>query len=178
MNSKYLYNPFVIIAGVNSLLIGLLGLLVTSYLSFLTGTHFSGLINVDFAKDSLFWIFLLENTAHWLVLSALFFVIGSVLSKSKVRAVDVFGTTIFSRIPLIITPLFRIIPYFQSFAFYSLAMYILISIYLISIIWTFVLLYNAFKISCNLKSQKLYIPFLFSIILSEVIIKTILYIVI
>jgi hypothetical protein len=171
MNSKILYNPFILIAGMRSVLIGLSGLLLTSYLAYKTGTHFNGLLNIDFAKDSGFWIYLVENCSQWIILSILLFASGLILSKSKLRAIDIFGTTLFSRIPLIITPLIRILPIFQSFAFQSATMYLIIGIYLISLIWTIVLLLNAFKVSCNLKGEKLIISFIVCIILSEVFIN-------
>jgi hypothetical protein len=176
MKNKFIFNPFVQIAGLKSLCIGLSVLFVTSYISYKTGTHFYGLVNIDFAKDSDFWIYLVEISSHWIILSILFYLAGSILSKSKLRAIDIFGTTLFARIPLVIAPLIRIIPVFRSFAFQSASMYLIIAIYMVSLIWTVVLLFNAFKISCNLKNEILIVSFIVSIILSEVLTKLLLFI--
>ncbi len=178
MNSKYLYNPFLKIAGLKSLLIGASGLFLTSYLAFKTGTHYNGLLHIVPAKDSGFWVFFLENISHWIILSILLFLSGLILSKSKLRVIDIFGTTLFSRIPLIIAPVFRTLPIFQSFTIPSPSMFFIIGIYLISLIWTIALIFNAYKVSCNLKNEKLIVSFIVSIILSEVSTRIFLYIII
>ena len=49
--TNYLINPYSRIAGFKSLLAGLIGLLLLSFASFKSGTHFYGLSNIDFAKD-------------------------------------------------------------------------------------------------------------------------------
>jgi len=178
MKSSNLYNPFTKIAGFKSFIIGLTGLLITSYLAFLTGTHFNGLLNIDFAKDADYWVFLTENLSNWLLMSIFMYASGLMLSKSKIRIVDILGTTLLSRIPLVIAPLFRILPVFQSFVFQSWEMYFIIGFYLVSLIWTIILFFNAFKISCNLKNEKLIVSFIVSILLSEICTKLILKIVI
>lgn len=173
MRSSNLYNPFNQIAGLKSLIIGLIGLLITTYLAFITGTHFNGLLNIDFAKDSDYWVFLTENISNWLLISAFMYISGLILSKSKIRVIDIFGTTLLSRVPLIITPLIRTLPVFQSFMHQSWQLYALEGVYLISLIWTIILLFNAFTISCNLKSEKLIISFIVSMTLSEICTKTV-----
>ncbi len=178
MNRKLLYNPFIIIAGLKSLIIGFAGLLLTSFLAFKTGTHFNGLLNIDFAKDSELWVYSLENISHWIISSIIFYSAGSLLSNSRIRIIDILGTVLFSRLPLFITPLIRIIPFFQSFMVHSLAMYVLIGIYIISVIWTIILLVSAFKVSCNLKGEKLIISFIVSMILAEGLTKLLLFILI
>jgi len=168
-----LFNPFNQITGFKSLYFGLIGLLIVTYLAFITGTHFNGLLNINFAKDSDYWVFTTESISNWLLISAFMYISGLILSKSKIRVIDILGTTLLSRIPLIIAPLIRIIPAFQSFMILSWQMYFVIGFYLISLIWTIILLFNAFKISCNLKNEKLIISFIISILLSEICTKLI-----
>jgi hypothetical protein len=175
MNRAFYYNPFIVIAGLESFFIGLTGLLLTSYLSYFTGTHFTGLLNLSFAKDSDFWVFLVENVSDWIILSLLLFIGGSILSKSRIRIIDVLGTVLLSRIPLVIAPAFRIIPFFRSFAIYSAAMYLIAGIYVISLIWCIVLSFNAYKVSCNLKNESLFISFIVIILLSEIITEILLH---
>jgi hypothetical protein len=168
MKINYLYNPFTRIAGLKSLITGLFALLLTTYLSFWTGTHFNGLSNIDFAKDSGFIFFLVEHLSSWISISIFFYLSGLFLSKSKIRVIDILGTLLFARIPLIITPLIRIFPFFQSFVFQSWEMYLILGIYLFSLIWTIILLFNGFKISCNLKNVKLITSFIISLIIAEI----------
>jgi hypothetical protein len=161
------FNPFAQIAGLKSLVLGFLGLFFTTFLAFKTGTHFYGMLNIDYAKDSDYWVFLTENVSSWILLSFFLYLSGIILSKSRIRAIDILGTTLLSRIPLIIAPLIRTMPLFQSFEFQSWEMYFVKGVYLISLIWTIVLLFNAYKISCNLKNERLVVSFIVSLIISE-----------
>lgn len=167
-SNNYIYNPFNRIAGFQSLLIGLAGFLITTYLAYLTGTHFIGFRKIVFARDSAYWVFLAENLSSWLFASIFFFILGFVLSRSKIRIIDVFGTVLFARIPLIAAPLIRLMPFFYSFGFQSWQMYFIEGVYYLSLIWTIVLLYNAYKVSCNLKHERLIISFMINLVLSEV----------
>lgn len=167
--TNYLINPYYRIAGFKSLLVGFIGLLLLSFASFKTGTHFYGFSNIDFAKDSFFVFYALEHAISWLVFAVFAFLLGLFLSKSSVRAIDFLGTSLLARIPLIITPIIRITPIFQSFLFHSFEMYFIIVVYLISLAWTIVLLFNGYKISSNLKSNRLIISFIIVLVISEII---------
>lgn len=168
MSAHNLHNPFVQIAGFRSLMIGFSGFLLTTYLAFKTGTHFNGMLNIDFARDADYWFFAVENLSNWSLTAILMLLCGIVLSKSKVRMIDVFGTTLLSRLPLAIVPVMRLIPAFQSFAFQSWQMYFATGLYFISVVMATILLYNAFKVSCNLKNERLIISFFICMILSEI----------
>ena len=178
MNQKILYNPFYYIAGTKSFLVGIVGLLLISYLAYYTGTHYNGILNIEFAKDSDLWVFLLENITFWFILSTLLYIAGIIFSESKIRPIDIYGTTLIARFPLLITPVIRIIPVFHSFVYKSVTMYLLICIYLVSLTWMVTLLLNAFKITCNLKNEKFIISFIVSILLSEILTKITLYLII
>jgi hypothetical protein len=168
MRISLLFNPFNRIAGLKSLFLGLIGFAITTLLAFKTGTHFYGLLKIDFARDSDYWFFLTENLSNWIFMSTFMSISGLMLSKSKIRLIDIIGTTLLSRIPLIITPLFRLLPVFQSFVSQSWEMYCVFGIYIVSLIWTIFLLFHAFRISCNLKNERLIISFAASIILSDI----------
>lgn len=174
MKNSILFNPFIKIAGGKALALGGIAYLISVFLSYITGTHHYGLFNIDFAKGTVLWIYFIELGTQWFILSLLLYLFGAILSKSKIRVIDVFGTILLAKIPLIITPLFRTIPYFQSFAIFSTAMFVVVGIYSITLIWTLVLLFNAFKVSCNLKQEKLIVSFILSIIISEILSKVIL----
>lgn len=174
MKINYLYNPFKWIAGLKSIVIGLAGLLIVSYTSFQTGTHLNGLTNIVFAKDSDFVFYLVEHLLSWISISMFFYISGLILSKSRIRIIDILGTSLLARIPLIIAPLFRVLPFLKSFVFQSFEMYMITGIYLISSIWTIVLLFNGFKISCNLKNDRLIASFIVSILLSEIVTRLLL----
>lgn len=167
MKINYLYNPFTRIAGFKSLIFGLMGLLLTAFLSFISGTHFNGLSNIGFAKDTVFQFYLFEHVLSWASLSIIFYISGLILSNSKIRIIDIAGITILARIPLILLPLVRLLPVMHSFTVQSWQIYVLMGLYFFSVIWTIALLYNGYKISCNLKQQRLNISFIICLLISE-----------
>lgn len=171
MKINYLFNPFTRIAGFKSFVIGLIGLLLISYLSYISGTHLNGLTDINFAKDTDFIYFISEHLLSWISVSIFFYISGLILSGTRIRIIDILGTSAMARIPLIIPPLVRLLPFFKSFVFQSWEMYTIVGVHIFSLIWTITLLYNGFKISCNLKSEKLIIGFSISLILSEILTK-------
>lgn len=172
-----LHNPFLFIAGYSAFIIGTSILLLTVYLSYITGTHYNGLINIYFAKDTLFIFYFIEQVAHWIVLSILLFVLGTFLSKSKIRFIDVIGTQSLARAPLILLPVIRTFPLFESFVINSFEMHLLITLFVMLVIWSIALMFNAYKISCNVKHKSLIISFILAILLSEFFTKLLIYII-
>jgi hypothetical protein len=163
------YNPFVYIAGVRSLVLAVLIVAVTGWLCFFTGTHNYGLVNVNFASDTVFVIYLLEHVLHWFILTIILFCCGLVFSKSTIRFIDVLGTQGVSRFPLIILPLVRLIPSFRSFMFNSTIMYMLFTLQVAVAVWAVSLMFHAYKISCNVKAPRLTISFIASLFAAEIL---------
>ena len=167
--TNYLINPYSRIAGFKSLFIGFIGLLLLSFTSFKTGTHFYGLSNIDFAEDSKFVFYALEHLISWCAFAVLAFLFGLSLSTSSVRAIDFLGTSLLAKTPLLILPIVSYIPVFKSFVFQSFEMYFIVGIYLLSLAWTITLLFNGYKISSNLKHNRLIVSFVIGLVFSEII---------
>lgn len=121
-SSVLLYNPFIFIAGYKSFAIGISVLMLTIFLAFTTGTHYKGLLNVYFAKDSTYVFYFIEQVSHWIFLSSLLFIFGVFLSKSKIRFIGVIGTQAMARLPLLLLPTIRILAPFESFVINSFQM--------------------------------------------------------
>src|SRR5690606_25900607 len=102
-----LYNPFIYLAGFRSLVIGVIILLLISFVSYVSGTHYWGVVLPYFAKDSGFLYYFAEHSIHWLVLSLLLFMSGKLFSKSRIRFVDVLGTQGVAFAPFFIVPVIR-----------------------------------------------------------------------
>jgi hypothetical protein len=169
MKLNYLYNPFTYFAGVKALLTGLVGLIIISAVAYTTGTHQNGLLYVSFASDTIWPYYFLDHCTSWLSIAVLLYVSGLLFSKSNIRPIDVLGSTLVSRIPLVFLPLIRLIPAFRSFqAWGSINLYLLIIIHIAAVIWCIALLYNAYKVSCNVKGNKLTISFIASLLLAEI----------
>jgi hypothetical protein len=100
------------------------------------------------------------------------------LFQSPIRLIDIAGAVAVSRVPLLLSilPAKLLEPNVKSVEqllslqdteFYQLVAIGIIS--LIFLIWFFVLLFNAFKINSNLKGTRLWVGFIGSIIIAEIV---------
>lgn len=164
-----LYNPFTYVAGLKSLAVALPIVLFTAWVCYLTGTHNYGLVNINFASDTLFIYFLFEHVSHWIASALILFAFGLIFSKSSIRIIDVLGTTGISRAPLLMLPLTRLLPMFRSFTYNSPNVYVLSALHLLMVIWVVALTFHAYRISCNVKPGMLAISFIVALVLAEIV---------
>jgi hypothetical protein len=176
---KWLFNPFIYIAGYKSLILGWLLMVVTAVLAFLSKTHFDGVVDAHVGAVLPFWISLLEPLVDWACTVISFLGIGFFLSKTNIRYVDVFGTMALARWPYIFVALisfFINVPPHNNTDPASMITTSLIVVALISLlftVWMVALMYNAFTVSCNLKGLKAVLGFIAGLILSELLSKLI-----
>ena len=110
MKKQYLYglvNPFERVAGLDSLLWGLTGMVVSTVLCYFSAWHYHGLLHFGPAPNPAWWCYAVEHLVVWLVPAALFYLGGLLLSRSHIRLIDVLGTVAFAQLPLIIMNLFE-----------------------------------------------------------------------
>ncbi|MBV6646157.1 MAG: hypothetical protein KI790_11950 [Cyclobacteriaceae bacterium] len=168
-------NPYNRLAGIRAIFLGLIIHIVLTSISFYSGTHINSNLFFKLASDTPFWYFLAEMSLHASLNILGLIVTGYLLSRTQFRLIDIIGTALFSRAPLVLLPAARLIPAFKSFYVTSPVIYILILIFIVSVIWSITLLYNAFKISCNPKSKFTNIGFIAAMLLSEGISQFIIY---
>lgn len=187
MNNKVLYNPFKYIAGWESLLAGIAVLLATSVIGYYSHINFPDLISVKTTEGIPFYILLIENGSNWLVLSILLYVVALIFSPSSVRAVDIFGTQALARFPYLLAAITGFSGSIDKFGHYTvwnflhmgepveitsgeitLAIVLLILNILFSV-WMVALMFNAFKISANMKGTKLTVSFIIAIVVSTIL---------
>lgn len=170
LNVSLVLNPFERIAGLPALVWGLCGMVVSIFLSYFSGWHYHGLLHFGPAPNPALWCFAVEHIVVWLVPALLFYVGGLLLSRSKIRPVDVLGTVAFAQLPLIIMNLFEFLPPMQNLAKidpatippaelmqqpgFMLSMWLSLVAF-IFLLWTLVWMFNALRVSCNLKGYKL-----------------------
>ena len=164
-----LFNPFQFIAGMPSLLLGVASLLSVSALAYVTGTHHYGLLNINFAKDTVFPYFLFEHAIYWAASVILLFGAGLLLSRSSIRVVDAAGTLALSRLPLIFLSLVRLVPSFESFPIYSVNMYFLFVLHVCLAVFSIALMFNAYRTACNVKGTRAVTSFFACLVLTEII---------
>ena len=185
--NKILYNPFKYIAGWESLLAGIVILLGTSVIGYYSHIHFPDMISVKTNPGIPYYVLLFENTINWLVPSILLYLLALILSQSSVRVIDIFGTQSLARAPYLIAALTGFSGTIDKFGRYTLWKTVnigdpivmstgeimlaitLLLFMLLATIWMIALMYNAFKISANIKGPKLIISFIVVMVLSTAI---------
>lgn len=184
---KLLINPFRYIAGYKSLTIGLVIIICTSVVSAFSHKHFPDIISVKTSQDYPIWFLLIENTFNWILFSTILYVLAISFSKSSVRFVDIFGTQALARLPYLLvsfvgfsgslkvfnqhilwTVLKRGEPVDLSILDTTVA--ILLLVFTLSMtLWVVLLMYNAFKVSSNIKGGRLILLFVVSVLGSTII---------
>lgn len=173
MNSNAILNPFRYIAGAKSLIIGLVVMAATSLLLYTSGWVQDSYCHFAIAAKPL-WEVAAMQLLWWVFPSVLLYVCGLVLSPSRIRIVDVFGTQAFCQIlvllmaaPLALPTVSRTmteiiditlnggIPASNIIA--TMMIYAVCSV--VVMILYFVWSYRAFATSCNISGAKAIIAF-------------------
>ena len=176
-------NPFIRIAGGQALIWGFLGLIVSTLLCWISGYHYHGLLHFGPAPNPAWWCYLAEHLIVWLIPALLFYLGGLFLSHSRIRVIDVLGTVLFAQLPLLGMNLISLLPAMRMMSqmnmnmspeemlaqpYFILAM-ILTLLGLPFLILTLIWMFNALKVSCNLKQWKLWTVALIGIIGGDVL---------
>ena len=184
---KNLINPFQYLAGLKSLALGVSIILATSIIGYFSNTQFPDIISVKKSPDFSISYFITQGLLIWFVLSTMFFVASMIFSKSRVRAIDIYGTQALARFPYLLASCIGFSSTLNDFSKYLqwtllnqgepieissiqivIAILILLSL-LILTIWMVTLMFNAFKVSANLKGNRLVFLFIIVMILSLVL---------
>lgn len=182
---KWLFNPFVYIAGAKSLFIGLTFMAATAVIGCYSHTHFDGVVDMHNGRISALPFYLWEQLIDWGTLIVVFFITGKIFSKSSIRIIDVAGTMAMARWVTIFVAIMgfginapNVMPHSTddllktitpSFVFFALLAFVFM-------IWMIALMYNAFRVSCNMKGSQATGLFILSLILAEIISKLEIYI--
>lgn len=94
-------DPFRYLAGGKALSLGLLFMLATALLLHGASMMQDNLAHFTFVHDVPFRTVLAVGIALWLFPAALLYAAGVLLSRSKIRPIDLFGTTAFAQLPLL-----------------------------------------------------------------------------
>lgn len=183
-------NPFTRIAGWQSLIWGMIGIVVATVISYYSQYHYHGLLHFGPAPNNTFACFAIEHLVVWLIPSLLFWVGGLIFSKSRIRVVDVFGTVAFAQLPFIIMNLVSLLPPMQKLnqldpnlplnelmeiskqPDFLLGVWVTL-FSLVFFIWGLVWMFGALKVSTNLKGNKLGIIYCIGIFGGDVLCRLI-----
>ena len=175
---KWIFNPFVYIAGTKALLIGWSVMLATAWIGFYSHTHFDGVIDVHTGRVSPISIHFLEQLVAWGVPVIIFYVAGMIFSHSRIRLIDVAGTIALSRVVMIFPAVIgfgihapaakpkTLEDVMKMITPQTIGLGLLVMAFTI---WMVALLYNAYSVSCNMKGGKATGVFIGGLVLSEIV---------
>ena len=111
---RWMFNPFVRIAGPRSLIIGLAGIVAAGVAAAGAGIHFDGLLDVHAGNEVALWVPVVEGLVNWAVFTLLLMVVALLFSKSAVRLIDIAGTQAMARMPLLLVAAICNLPLIQD----------------------------------------------------------------
>ncbi len=186
-----LINPFQRIAGFYALMAGFVVILCMSYLGVIAKVYFPGILdclNSSIVKDPKiplsFFLLAYQNVVSWLVLSILFIIAAKIFQQKRMRVIDFFGTVALARFPFlilvgflcivrIVNPSFMEFKLSQGFQIQNSFMTpVFITVVVICAIWQVMTYFYALKVSSGLEGKKLWMSFIGSIIVGEMISST------
>ena len=158
-----LLNPFTRLAGFSALFYGGLGMLLTAMIAAPSGVNFVGSLNIHVARPMPFGLIFGLLVLGWLNATFFFFAAGMFFSKSNIRLIDVGGTLALARVPFLIAAPFGLLPGLWNLnplqpipAEAAISLAIAGIVFWLVDIWVVVWSYNAFAVSANVKSKRLF----------------------
>ena len=184
---RWLFNPFVRIAGTTALAVGLGAIVLGGLVAGAVGIRFDGLIDIHFVGPVPLWLPVLEGMLNWIVISVLIAGVARVFGGAGgVRLIDVAGTQAMARAPLILSVSICSLPWIRNslaematslqdsgLAAPNLGPGVLVGslIMMAGIAWMIVLMWNAFSACCHIKGGRGIALFVGAVVVGEVITK-------
>jgi hypothetical protein len=165
---KALFNPFRYIAGAKALVMGYLFIIASALMLYSGNLIQDSYIHIGMAEASFLEV-LGAQTIWWIVPAALLYLCGLALSKSKIRIIDILGTTAFAQLilllmiapmllPVVMNNMLESVASLQTGAVPDMAEFTPMIIYsiwsLICLVVFYIWNYNAFAVSCNVSGWK------------------------
>jgi hypothetical protein len=185
---SFLANPFQRIAGLPALLLGLMVMVLMSYLAVFAKVYFYGactLLNatvISHPKTPIhFSLLLYFNMISWAIMTSAFLISTWICQQKRIRIIDFLGTTALARFPYLVLIAVLCVIRFMNPGFMninltkalpmqpSIMMMLTGGLFMLCLIWQMAMYFYALKESSGLVGKKLYISFIVSVILCEVI---------
>jgi hypothetical protein len=171
-------NPYTRIAGWQAFGLGLVFVVLMGLIGSNSGVVFDGVFDMHLIENTLLQAFtLLAIDLVSLVL--VMWVTGLIVSKNF-RFIDILGTMTLAKAPFL---LMAVLGYFVTapnmteimkdpyVIFQSTSFLLMMVLSLPVMVWSIVLMFNALKISCDLKGNSLTVAFIIALFVSEIIAK-------
>ena len=189
---KKLTQPFEVLQEKQLLTIGMLFLLIFSFIAYYTNTRFDGVIDMHHSNDVLIHQPLLDNIVNTLCLGVCVFILAYFVNK-KTRWIDILAITLICRIPLYFGALFNINNISSDTGNYlienisnptamlqlptvNLIVLALLTLYsLAALVFFAILLYKGFRTATNTKKLSQSLLLVPTVIVAEIISKALVY---
>jgi len=180
---RLLMNPFTRIAGLPAFVLGLIFIVLIGFFGAANGVVFDGILDMHFPGKVTIVNSFLYLAIDLVSLILVMFFAGLFVSKTF-RFVDILGTMTLSKAPFLILALvayFVTVPEMKDIIkdpiilFQSVSFLVILILSLPIIIWNITLIYNAFKVSCDVKGTSLNLTVIYGLLLSEIISKVLIY---
>ncbi len=194
----WLFKPFVRVAGGAALTAGLLVIGLTAVLASFSGLVTDGVLDLHYAPDIGLWQNLGLGLLNWLIMATTLLVIGRLVSETRFRSLDLFGTQALARWPLVLGVAYMSIPWVHrtieeltikmlaamptdpdkvmaSTAYLLDAMWLTLLALptLLALAWMIWLVFHSFALTCNLKGQRAFFSFIGALVTAEILSKVI-----
>lgn len=179
---EWIYNPFTRLAGWSAMVLGLLAALLMSIVGTYSQVVFDGVIDVHFqSTDLLKSLSLVGISLASLVL--VFWLAGLIVAK-PFRFIDLAGTLTLAKAPFLIMALagFLVTPPDLESVLANPMIIVqnpgFMGVLILSLpvmVWSVVLMHNAYRVSCGLKGRTLTISFIVALFVAEAVSKLLIY---
>lgn len=186
--TSWLFTPFKYIAGLKALIFGFTIILILSVMGYFGNTHFDGALDIHYGcgeNTTPYTIHIFYQFVKWISFITIFYIAGRIVTKSKIRIVDIAGTVALSQAPLILAALAGFIPMFHICigdpdsvniaATIATLKENIVPLFIVGIItigvsiWSILLMYNGYSISVNIKGIIGVVSFVIALFVAEVI---------
>lgn len=173
---QFIFNPFYKIAGTKALLTGIVLMVIALVIGTYSLAAFDGVLDFHVNRYNTIWTYVAVYGISWLTLILLYGLAGALLAKSKFRWIDILGTTLLARAPLLLVAFAAfLIPEINQHTVqhlddihFSTAAIAASVLAFLCIIWQVALLYNSYRITLNIQGSKATWSFITVIILAEI----------
>ena len=175
-----LKNPFRYLPLRQAICWGIVAMILTAVFCWQVGLRMTSITQVNYAGGAL-WKATVQQIVVWLLFSVILYVVGEMLSRSKIRFRDVAAFNLFARIPFDLTLLIFAIPTVRSvmglvmdgnIARMMEYMNLLTIVGVVSLLfsmWYFYWSYKAFAESTNVKNGKGVVAFILSFVVTYLV---------
>ncbi len=187
--SSLLFNPFRRVAGAPALGLGLMTILLGSWIGSLSDTHFDGVLDTHTGSPAPLWFFLAEGIVDWLAMGLALLATGRLATRSEFRTIDLLGTQALARWPMLLAALACLAPGYRRFTQHlveqvqkapqdlSLAhpdaawFFLVVLATLAATVWMVMLMYRSFSLCANLRGGRAAVLFTVALIVAEAVSK-------